>query len=99
MPNSQMPPAGTHTMPGGQQMPGGQMPPAAPTATTAPATDAEMATCLVTGETMPKDKMIPYEYQGKTYYFCCAPCLEKFKADPEKWIKESASAAPSDGQR
>lgn len=27
-----------------------------------------------------------YEYQGKTYYFCCRGCLSKFQADPEKFL-------------
>lgn len=27
------------------------------------------------------------EYNGKTYYFCCGGCKEKFLADPEKYIK------------
>ena len=27
-----------------------------------------------------------YSYAGKNYYFCCAPCLEKFKADPNKYL-------------
>ena len=26
------------------------------------------------------------EHAGKTYYFCCAPCLEKFRADPEGYL-------------
>jgi Cu+-exporting ATPase len=29
-----------------------------------------------------------FEYKGKTYYFCNAHCLEKFKQDPEKYLKE-----------
>jgi P-type Cu+ transporter len=27
-----------------------------------------------------------YEHSGKTFYFCCAPCVEKFKADPNKYL-------------
>jgi len=27
-----------------------------------------------------------YEYDGKTYYFCCPGCIDSFKADPEKYI-------------
>jgi P-type Cu+ transporter len=30
---------------------------------------------------------------GKNYYFCCAPCVEKFKADPAKYL--AAPARPS----
>ena len=25
------------------------------------------------------------EHAGKTYYFCCAPCLEKFRSDPDSY--------------
>jgi len=37
-----------------------------------------------------------YDYQGKTYHFCCTMCLSKFKADPEnlKW-----AADPVNGKR
>src|SRR5207302_11505437 len=31
---------------------------------------------------------------GKTFYFCCVPCVEKFKADPEKYL---TPPAPSSG--
>jgi len=27
-----------------------------------------------------------YEHAGKTYYFCCAGCKEKFSADPAKYL-------------
>jgi len=27
-----------------------------------------------------------YPHAAKTYYFCCAPCVEKFKADPNKYL-------------
>jgi Cu+-exporting ATPase len=38
------------------------------------------------------------EYKGRTYYFCCAGCASKFKADPEKYLAEPASApVPADG--
>jgi Cu+-exporting ATPase len=30
-------------------------------------------------------------HQGKTYYFCSRGCGEKFKADPEKYVAQSAS--------
>lgn len=29
-----------------------------------------------------------YEYNGKTYLFCCDPCLEKFKRDPEQFLTQ-----------
>jgi P-type Cu+ transporter len=27
-----------------------------------------------------------FEHSGRNYYFCCASCLEKFKADPAKYV-------------
>ncbi len=27
-----------------------------------------------------------YAHDGKNYYFCCAACVEKFKADPSKYL-------------
>jgi len=29
-----------------------------------------------------------FEYNGKTYYFCSDYCLEEFKKNPEKYLKE-----------
>jgi len=38
-----------------------------------------------------------YEYKGTTYYFCCQSCLDRFKANPEKYLSiESQSAASCD---
>src|SRR5262245_17642668 len=31
-----------------------------------------------------------HAYRGQTYYFCCVPCLEKFRAEPEKYLDPSA---------
>ncbi len=31
-----------------------------------------------------------YEHAGKKYYFCCAGCLEKFKADPAGYLNKPA---------
>ena len=67
----------------------------APSAKASPSSGAEeMATCPVLGTTMPKSKMIPVEYEGKTYYFCCQDCVPKFKADPKKYIEHPAKALP-----
>ena len=30
-----------------------------------------------------------YDYEGKTYYFCCPACIEAFKKDPGKYISSS----------
>ena len=64
-------------------------PPAAPSATLA----ADEATCPVRGEIHKKADMIAYDYQGKTYYFCCQDCVDKFKADPQKYLKPAAAPA------
>lgn len=34
------------------------------------------------------------EHGGKTYYFCCAHCVEKFKAEPQQYLKPAAAPAP-----
>jgi Cu+-exporting ATPase len=36
-----------------------------------------------------------HEHDGKNYYFCCAGCVEKFKADPAKYLSGSAPARQS----
>src|ERR1700684_1783661 len=28
-----------------------------------------------------------YQHNGKNFYFCCAGCVEKFKADPAKYLE------------
>jgi Cu+-exporting ATPase len=36
-----------------------------------------------------------YEYKGETYYFCSKGCLNRFQADPEKYLNQPAPAQPS----
>ncbi|HEV3306497.1 MAG TPA: heavy metal translocating P-type ATPase [Candidatus Sulfotelmatobacter sp.] len=36
-----------------------------------------------------------YAHAGKTFYFCCASCVEKFKAEPERYLSAPASAKMS----
>jgi len=36
-----------------------------------------------------------YEHGGKNYYFCCASCAEKFKADPQKYLSGPPPAKAS----
>src|SRR6266496_5099548 len=31
-----------------------------------------------------------HEHAGKNYYFCCAPCAEKFKSNPEGYLNKPA---------
>lgn len=92
-------PGPTHTMPDGKQMAGAEHGAPAgkanmPAAEKAGAA-AEMASCPVLGTTMAKDKMIPYEREGKTYYFCCQSCVEKFKKNPDKYINNPATPKPA----
>ncbi len=44
--------------------------------------------CPVSGEPVSKDSKITYTYKGTVYRFCCTDCLEEFKKDPEKYIKQ-----------
>ncbi len=40
--------------------------------------------CPVGGEDI--DKEVSTLYKGKTVYFCCDKCIEKFNAEPEKFV-------------
>ncbi len=33
------------------------------------------------------------EYEGKTYFFCCASCVDTFKADPKKYLATTHDAS------
>lgn len=47
-------------------------------------------TCPVSGEKVLKSEAAgPYSYKGEDVYFCCNDCLEKFKADPEKFTTKA----------
>jgi len=50
----------------------------------------ETLKCPVSGKEFKKSEATPkYEYEGKTYYFCCENCKDAFIKDPEKYtIKE-----------
>ncbi len=68
---------------------------AAPTADEKPAmnemqhdTTNSQTVCPVSGEPVSKDSKITYTYKGTVYRFCCPACLESFKKDPEKYIKQ-----------
>ena len=36
-----------------------------------------------------------YDYKGTRYYFCHASCLDRFKADPEEFLSETARVVPA----
>ena len=44
--------------------------------------------CPVSGEAIDEKLKATYEYEGKTYNFCCAMCIDDFKKDPQKYIKK-----------
>lgn len=51
--------------------------------------DEEKVTCQVSGEKISLSEAAgSYEYNGKTYYFCCDGCKEKFVKDPDKYVKK-----------
>lgn len=37
------------------------------------------------------EKYIPYEYKGRTFYFCSTYCMEKFKKKPELYMDSPSS--------
>ena len=41
----------------------------------------------------PEEAAGKHEHRGETYYFCNPSCLEKFSADPEKYLTPTKSAA------
>jgi Cu+-exporting ATPase len=46
--------------------------------------------CPISGETFTVSESSPKtEVDGKTYYFCCSGCSEKFKADPKKYLNKT----------
>ena len=54
-------------------------------------------TCPVSGEIIDEENKVTYEYKGKIYNFCCSMCIEEFKKDPEKYLKELEKAEESKG--
>ena len=36
----------------------------------------------------PVNKKIYTDYQGKRIYFCCPPCIQEFKKNPDKYMKQ-----------
>ncbi len=55
-------------------------------ATGSPPGDSKQTRCPVMAGKI--DKTIYADYQGKRVYFCCSSCLDEFKKDPDKYMKE-----------
>jgi P-type Cu+ transporter len=49
------------------------------------------ATDPVCGMKVEPGKAPSYEFQGKTHFFCCPHCLEKFRADPPRYLASPAA--------
>ena len=47
-------------------------------------------------EVEPEEAAGHYEYKAETYYFCNPSCLEKFRAEPEKYLRPSEGAATAE---
>mgnify|MGYP001616868691 CR=1 FL=1 len=52
------------------------------------AVDVGNKICPVSGEQVDEKMKVTYEYEGKTYNFCCAMCIDEFKKAPEKYIQK-----------
>ena len=50
----------------------------------------DRTTCPVAGEEFIVSATSPrVEHEGKTYFFCCADCAQKFTAEPGKYLREA----------
>ncbi|MBE0599609.1 MAG: YHS domain-containing protein [Desulfuromonadales bacterium] len=43
-------------------------------------------------EVSPENSAGSRMHNGRTYYFCSAKCLEKFSADPDRWLQPAERA-------
>jgi YHS domain-containing protein len=55
--------------------------------------------CPVSGEKIDEKLKATYEYEGKIYNFCCTSCVDDFKKDPDKYIKEVNEELESQGKK
>lgn len=45
--------------------------------------------CVVSNEEFVVGEESPHaEHEGRTHYFCCAPCVSRFQADPERYLAD-----------
>ncbi len=64
------------------------------------ATIGDRSTCTVSGEEITITESSPHsEHDGRTYYFCCPHCQERFEANPHEFLpaEHEASAEPVPG--
>jgi YHS domain-containing protein len=43
--------------------------------------------CMLNNFVIKDQEGVPYVYQRRTYYFCCAGCIKRFAADPKQFSK------------
>jgi P-type Cu+ transporter len=63
-----------------------------PNATTAPSSATKEKDPVCGMDVDPKKTKHRLEHAGKTYYFCCGGCLEKFRANPDRYLSTKPSA-------
>jgi P-type Cu+ transporter len=44
---------------------------------------------------VPEKARFRHEHEGETYFFCSGRCLERFRAEPGRYLKEVAAAPPA----
>lgn len=50
----------------------------------------EDGVCIVTGNKLGSmGDPVSFKHEGETYKVCCAPCIKKFKKDPQKFLKKN----------
>ncbi len=56
----------------------------------------DRTTCPIMNEEFTITADSPHaEYEGRTYYFCCPPCVEQFLADPARYTGGAATTTPA----
>lgn len=54
----------------------------------------DRTTCPVSGEEFVVSESSPsVEHEGRTYYFCCPGCVERFQANPSEFTGEGSGAS------
>ena len=67
----------------------------------APKTDTyPLDTCVVSGEKLGgMGEAVKYDHNGREVRFCCKGCIDKFKADPDKYLKKLDEAAKAKAEK
>ena len=66
---------------------GGEVAATGPLVPVGEAVVGDRSTCTVSGEEITITESSPHaEHDGRTYYFCCPHCLERFQANPHEFL-------------